>query len=312
MAEHWKPFYRIKTGKDGGSGSFLCPPGHPRHSYSLWGYESPRHRNEMSIGAIDSALDADSDASDAVKRRVQQIMDEAEIIPSELWIRHVYGYFRNSYAPEDKDRNLSRSITHSPAEIAVTATRKALADHYRAAGYGPDDENYRDGSKRPMRAARRGYEVTAKRDGSEVFVYTLADDGSRYGNVDMLAIHAATLTAAGYTNVRIEGPQSAHGSFVPERVRATNPKPAEPIDPERHLAVLCIREYFPDHTPRLDLIENPGKGYGAYPCVKCGTRVQYEAKKDAHAGVTTAISADGVTEWTYNVECPKGGGHVVE
>jgi hypothetical protein len=266
----------------------------------------------MSIGAIDDALRPDSGASDAIKRRVQKIMDEATLVASEMWIRMVYGYFHNSYAPEDKDRDLSRSITQNLAKIAVDAARKSLADRYQAAGYGPDDHNYRDGSKRLVRAARRGYEVTAKRDGSEVFVYTLADDGSRYGNLDVLADHADALTAAGYTDVEIEGPQNAPASFIPERVRATNPNPVDPIDPERHLAVLCIREYFPDHEPRLDLIANPGKGYGSYPCTKCGERVQYEARLDKLAVVTTRIVPGEGTVWSRVAECSKGGDHTTD
>lgn len=316
MTTTWRPFYRIKSGEHGGSGSFLCPPGHPRHSYSLYGYESARHRNEMSIGAIDGALHPDSDASDAIKRQVRKIMDEAELIPSELWIRHVYGYFRNSYAPEDGDRNPTRSITHNPAEIAAGAARKALADEYDKpgilAGLTGGGDNYRDGSRKPLRPARRGYEVTAKRDGSEVFVYTLADDGSRYGMLHVLQDHATVLEEAGFIDVRIEDPQNVHGSFIPERVRATNPVPIEPIDPKRHLAVLCIREYFPDHEPRLDLIADPGKGYGAWPCTKCGERVQYEARLDKWAKVTTRMDGTGMTHWTRSGECSEGGDHTTD
>lgn len=88
--------------------------------------------------------------------------------------------------------------------------------------------------------------------------------------------------------------------------------PTNSISPERHLAVLCIREYFPDHEPRIDLIMNPGKGYGAWPCLKCGEQVQYEEKFDKHVKVTTRIIPGEGTLWTYGQECPKGGDHVVE
>lgn len=300
------PHYKIVKGS---SGSFLCPPGHPRLFWSLWGYESPRHRNEMSIGAIDNALADDFDGSDAIKARVQKMFDEAELVPSEMWIRSVYGYFRNSYAPEDLDRNLSRSITHNPAEIVAGAARKALAEYYSTHSSFDGDVNYRDGSAKMMRAARRGWEVTAKADGSEVFVYTLADDGTRYGALHLLEDHAETLTDAGFTDVRTEEPQTCGGVWIPERVRATNPVPIERIDPARHLAVLCIREYFPDHEPRLDLIENPGKGYGSYPCTKCGERVQYVAKFDKLTTVTTRIVLGEGTVWTYSTECSRGGDH---
>lgn len=195
-------FYKIMSGDKGGSGSFLCPPGHPRHHYSLWEYESPRHRHEIGIGAIDNALAPEADASPALRARVQKIMDEAVLVPSEMWIRSVYGYFRYSYAPEDMDRNVSRAITHNPAENPV------------------------------------------------------------------------------------------------------------PITPERHLAVLCVREYFPDHEPRLDLIDDPGNGYGGGACVKCGDKVQYEERVDKLCVVSTRM-VGMTTHWTRNPECPKGGDHEV-
>lgn len=321
-------FYKIMSGDKGGSGSFLCPPGHPRHSYSLYEYESPRHRIECGIGAIDNALTDEADASPAIRRAVQKIMDEAVLVPSEMWIRHTYGYFRDSYAPETLDRNVSNAITHSPAAIAAAAARKALADAFEVpgklytteirplpwieeGGRGVADSNsYRDGSKKPMRAARRGYEVTAKADGTRVYVYALADDGTRYGAVSTLLRYADALTEAGFVNVKIQDPQDTGTAFVPERVTADNPVLIERIDPKRHLAVLCIREYFPDHEPRLDLIGDPGQGYGAHPCTKCGTRVQYEARLDKMAEVSTRM-VGAMTHWTRNPLCPEGGDHEV-
>lgn len=49
--------------------------------------------------------------------------------------------------------------------------------------------------------------------------------------------------------------------------------------PEQHGAYLTVRKYFPDHTPRLDLIESGGS-YGTWVCQTCGQRVQYEARID--------------------------------
>lgn len=304
-------FYKIMSGDKGGTAAFLCPPGHPRHTYSLWEYASPRHRTACGIYNIDYALTDEANASPAMRRNVQKIMDEAPLIPSEMWIRSTYGYFRDSYAPEDGDRNVSRSITHNPAEIAVGAARKALTDTYQNTDGFAADSNYRDGSKRPLRAARRGYEVTATRDGSEVFVYALADDGTRYGALHLLEDHAETLTDNGFADVRIEDPQNKGGQFVPERVRATVPVKIERIDPNRQLAVLCIREYFPDHEPRLDLIDDPGKGYGAWPCTKCGEKVQYEARLNKWARVTTRM-VGAMTHWTRNPQCAEGGDHEVD
>lgn len=317
--------YHYKIVK-GSLGSLMCPPGHPRHSWTLEGHESTRHRNPMSIGAIDDALADDFDGSDAIKARVQKIFDEAELVCSELWIRQVYGYFRDSYAPEPKpgegyDRNVSHAVTHNRAEIAAGAARKALADYFSEPPYDTDETNgqgvtdpksYRDGSRKLLRAARRGWEVTAKRDGSEVFVYALADNGSRYGSLPILERYAEALEDTGFADVRIEPVKNEPGVFVPERVRATNPNPPEPIDPARHLAVLCVRGYFPDHEPRLDLIEDPGKGYGMYPCTKCGQKVQYEAKFDKLAIVLTKVVAGRGTVWTYVTECAEGGDHTTE
>ncbi len=76
---------------------------------------------------------------------------------------------------------------------------------------------------------------------------------------------------------------------------------SDSLPPERHLAVLCVREYFPDHQPRLDLITDPGKGYGSWPCTKCGAKVQYEARIDAHAVYDTR-----------KAECPNGGTHTID
>lgn len=68
--------------------------------------------------------------------------------------------------------------------------------------------------------------------------------------------------------------------------------------PEHHLAYLLVRTYFPDATPRLDLIENSEGGYGTQPCRACGTTLQYEARADAWAEPITARTA-----------CPQGGEH---
>lgn len=78
--------------------------------------------------------------------------------------------------------------------------------------------------------------------------------------------------------------------------------------PENHAAVACIREYFPDHQPRLSLIENPGRGYGSWPCDKCGERVQYEAKFDAWTVVMTRSVPREGTVWNYATLCSKDSG----
>ncbi|MEV7675031.1 hypothetical protein [Streptomyces sp. NPDC088752] len=321
-----------KVDSTSGTSGFLCPPGHHNHTHSLNEYSGPRGRTVQGIFSLDYIDDEHADASPHLVEAVNRIREKsrANWVASESWIRNVYGYFRNSYSPDGETRNVSKAITYSPASESHKAAAKALKDAFEVpgkpytteiaplpwlkdGGEGEADANsYRDGSAKPMRAVRRGYEITAKADGSRVYVYALADDGTRYGALPILQHYADALTAAGYTDVRIEEPKSTPTAFVPERVTATPPAIPEQIDPARHLAVMCIREYFPDHEPRTELIENPGKGYGAHPCTKCGQKVQYEAKFDAHAVVTTRMDGTGMTHWSYDTECPEGGAHTVE
>jgi hypothetical protein len=314
----------FKIDSTSGSSGFLCPPGHYNHTHSLEEYSGPRGRKVIGIFSLDYIDNEHADAYPFFVESVNRIREKSRKnwVASEAWIRSVYGYFRNSYSPDGETRDVSKAITYSPASESVKAARKALAEHYGALGSAPGlaeaggmpgvDEDYRDGSRRPVRPARRGYEVTAKADGCEVFVYTLADDGSRYGKLPVLEVHAEALEGAGFTDVRIEGPQDLDGTFVPERVRATPATTPEHIDPARHLAVMCIREYFPDHEPRTELIATPGNGYGARACTKCGEKVQYEAKFDAHVTVSTRMDGSGMTHWTYGKECPQGGAHTID
>lgn len=295
----------------GSTGSFLCPPGHPNHTQSLEGYESPRHRTVISGGALDSALADDFDGSDYIKDRVREIMDAATLVESELWVRSVYGYFRSMYVPESGSRNVSDLISYSPAEIAEGVARKVLAEAFeryqgmdRTPG-GKDALNFRRGVTL-VTGRRRGYEITAKPDGSRVYVYALADDGTRY-SADHLDTYADALHDT-FDNVEIK----THPTDTAlDRVEADMVIAPEPMDPERHAAVAFIRTYFPDHTPRLDLILDPGKGYGLYLCTKCGERVRYEAKFDKMTKGDTQVDGAGVKHWTYENGCPQGGDHTV-
>lgn len=87
-----------------------------------------------------------------------------------------------------------------------------------------------------------------------------------------------------------DGDRSASDCIIPKKGDA-------PLPDERHLGYLTVREYFPDHEPRHDLIEDPDKGYGSWPCVKCGLSVQYEARYDAFV------------VYPAGKDCPKGGQH---
>lgn len=200
--------YKIIEGD--GSGGFLCPPGHPNHRYSLHEFVSPRGRKVIGIFSIDYALLGDHAATPQIKLQVAKIYGKSELVCSEKWIRHVYGYFRNCYLPESGEKAADKLLIVKPGQ--------------------KDDQG--------------------------------------------------------------------------------NPIPLP--SPERHRAADLIREYFPDHQPREDLIAHPGKGYGSWPCVKCGNRVQYEERLDAYAIVTTRMTSEGMTLWTRNPECPKGGQHEIE
>jgi len=300
------PHYKLVPGS---AGSFLCPPGHPAHRYTLEGYETTRKRNPFSIGSIEQALADDFDGSDYIKDRVRRIFEESTLTESDLWVRSVYGYFRNMYVPEDDDRSVAKLISYSRPEIAADKV-KTILDKIRKAAAEVDEpglDNYRRGVT-PLYGRRRGWEVTAAPDGTKVYIYALADDGTRY-DADHLDQFAAILDAdPQFTDVTREHICDKHAG----RVEATLTDPPAPMDPERHAAVACIRKYFPNHTPRLDLIDNPGKGYGSYDCTKCGERVQYEAKFDKLTKVTTRIQpGGGGTEWTYTTDCTKGGDHEI-
>jgi hypothetical protein len=85
----------------------------------------------------------------------------------------------------------------------------------------------------------------------------------------------------------------------------------QPYPAEWHAGYVWVKKFFPDHEPRTDLIADSGKGYGSYACVKCGERVQYEARLDALAIVSTRLSGSGITQWSYITECTTGGVHAV-
>lgn len=177
---------RWTINKDGqGQGGFLSPPGHPDHEYVIEG-RRPRAREADVYTGVGSVLSSPDEYPPHVVRMAQRVMDKAELICSDRWVRMVYGYMRTMYVPwteDDRaDKLLRDPLGHMPAS--------------------------------------------------------------------------------------------------------------------RHAAVRVIRRYFPDHEPRVDLIKNPGKGYGSWPCIHCGQRVQYEARADALAVVVPG------RRWTYTTTCP--------
>lgn len=165
-----------------GSGGFLCPPGHWNHRYTLWHGWSYEHADF--IGGIDYR---DEKLPGVIAAKIAKIKSDAVLVCSEAWLRHTYGYFRRSYAPESGSRRVSDAIFD-----------------------------------------------------------------------------------------------------------ATYMSPAE-----RHLGYLTVKEFFPDHEPRVDLIVGMFLGYGSWPCVHCGKRVQYEARIDGFEPFQgdKACVADRVHSW---------------
>lgn len=53
--------------------------------------------------------------------------------------------------------------------------------------------------------------------------------------------------------------RSASSCLIPGQ----NCTPDKPLPPEHHLGYLMVKEYDPNHTPRLDLIENPPTSFSA-------------------------------------------------
>jgi hypothetical protein len=111
------------------------------------------------------------------------------------------------------------------------------------------------------------------------------------------AVHPATACECGYQRWSAKALEIHLSESYGHRAMELPPA-------DHHLGYLTVRKYFPGHQPRTDLIEDPGKGYGSYPCSKCGQQVQYEARKDAWCVVK-------VTPWSWNPDCPEGGQHEV-
>lgn len=301
------PYYKIVSG---GASGLMCPPGHPHHTHHLEGFESTRHRNPFMSGGLAHALEEDFPGSAVISDRVRRIFEAADLVESEMWVRSVYGYFRSMYIPESGSRDVSGLISHSPSRIAVTLARASMQEAFRDMTSEKEKffvpQNYRQGVTAYGR--RRGFEITAAADGGKVYVYALADDGSRYDASHLRQYAAALEASEAFADVEHQPMCDEHAG----RIVADVPSPPAPMDPERHAAVACIREYFPNHTPRLDLIADPGDGYGSRTCTVCDKRVQYEAKFDALAVVTTHMDGTGMTHWSYSTEHDDHTPHTLE
>lgn len=101
----------------GYSGNFLCPPGHPNHRWEVRGASS---RAKLTtdpdfIGSVENVA-ANWSMPAGIRKDAQKKLDEAQLVCSELWLRYVYGYFRNCYSPDGTDRNVQVMIDAGPPE----------------------------------------------------------------------------------------------------------------------------------------------------------------------------------------------------
>lgn len=175
----------VEIDQDEAMGTFMLPPGHVDFDYNVNGE------------SLHKAL-KDPEIPEALKEEARGLIEQAEPVESDLWVRSVYGYYRNMFLNPD-----------------------LVTDEWKSAG--------------------------------DLFLGRTMQESDR--------------------------------------------------DPQRHAAVLHIRKYFPEHEPRMDLIADPGQGYGNHPCTKCEQLVQYEARRDALMPV--AYRENGPSE------CPEGGPHTV-
>lgn len=126
--------FRFKRDARHAMGGFLMPPGHPNHEYYVAEYVSPRGRRELGTYALASVTDSEWIPA-PVRARAQRILDGAELRCSELWVRNVYGYFRDMYLPESGSTNASDLVSDRanqlPAEshAAVAWVRRFFPDH---------------------------------------------------------------------------------------------------------------------------------------------------------------------------------------
>lgn len=126
--------FRFKRDARRALGGFLMPPGHPNHEYYVAEYVSPRGRRELGTYALDSVIDSEWIPA-PVRARAQRILDGAELRCSELWVRDVYGYFRDMYLPESGSTNVSDMVSDSAHALpvdrhaAVAFVRRFFPDH---------------------------------------------------------------------------------------------------------------------------------------------------------------------------------------
>lgn len=285
--------YKIVSGKDGGAGSAFAPPGHHSHAYSLHEMSSNRWNAYVTgIMGLEYLDNPKANASPAIMAEWARIKAESNASVSELWLRSVYAHFRNCYRPENGSANASDAI--------IWEADRKVANHVRAI---LDAQGLTRGGMSLM-GPREGYQVRLSPDYGTAYIYWLTGDYAENGNnpatmddAPVFALIGDIMREAGYDPETERTRVKVSGMPVPPRLPA-----------ERHSAVCYVRDFFPDHEPREDLIAGVVSPCG--PCEKCGNKVQYEGRHDALCTVSTRMDGRGMTHWTYGAVCSDGGPHV--
>jgi hypothetical protein len=94
----------------GKAGSFMEPPGHISHRYSVTSYGV---YGGDSYGSVTNALDNEW-TPEPVKEFLRGLMErENKPVCDELWLRKTYLYFKHCFSPDGEDRNVSDCIIDS-------------------------------------------------------------------------------------------------------------------------------------------------------------------------------------------------------
>lgn len=128
--------YRFIKSRGNGSGGFLNPPGHPTHTWRVEEYTSAR-KNAKCTGVYSLEGVVSSEWIPApVRERAAKLLAETAVLESPLWVRQVYGYFRNMWTPDGTPwDNVSNLISGRPDgapddwHAAVVFVRKFFPAH---------------------------------------------------------------------------------------------------------------------------------------------------------------------------------------
>lgn len=98
-----------------GMGSFLNPPGHAEHDYSVVEKRvyGPKRDNEIGCYSLNYVLECNY-IPENVKQEARQLLAENPGQFTTKWEHTIYNYFRNCYSPDGIDRNVSNLADKGP------------------------------------------------------------------------------------------------------------------------------------------------------------------------------------------------------